>query len=71
MRNAYLQPKPISQVLQRLLEHMAIGRVGAAPFAQQQQAPSIGVVFAAVPIPPVRDGVAAELARIPLGSAAF
>ena len=35
VRDAYVQPEPISQVLQRLLEHMSIRRVGAAPIAQQ------------------------------------
>ena len=33
--DAYVQPEPIGQVLQRLLEHMGIRRVGAAPIAQQ------------------------------------
>ena len=38
VRDADLQPKAIGQVLQCLLEHMAIRRVGAAPIAQHQPA---------------------------------
>jgi hypothetical protein len=64
VRDADLQPKAIGQALQRLLEHMAIRRVRAAPVAQQQQPLCIGVVFAAVLAPPLRDGVAAQLARL-------
>jgi hypothetical protein len=42
VRDAYLQPKPIGQVLQRLLEQMAILSVGAVTIAQQQLAPGTG-----------------------------
>lgn len=58
---------PLGHLLQRFLEHMPVGGVGASSIAPQQETMGVGALRPAMLDPPVRDAVAAELAGVHAG----